>query len=292
MGLLIEATGVSLDPSVTSSITHAVIAGKDCISRAGTSPLDVDLLINVGVFRDSNMVEPAMAALIQRDLGVSLDYPKNAAFNPTFSFDLMNGACGVLNAVQAGGASLLLGEAKRVLIVSSDVHPSNRDNPDFPYARVGAAMLLTLSEGSQGFGRVEASLFPGLLGTEAFVPLGRGRTDGRESITIQRDDDYARRLLDFAEDSARKYAQAEGIELEKTMLVTSQPTRTFASDLAQRLGAKAHAPLPNVEGDPHTSALTLAYHAAAEAGLLRGCERLLFVAAGAGLSSMCAEYRR
>jgi 3-oxoacyl-[acyl-carrier-protein] synthase-3 len=245
------------------------------------------------VFRDSNIVEPAIAALVQRELGVSLDYRSNTAFQPAFSFDLMNGACGVLNAVQAGGASLLLGDAKRLLIVSSDAHPSNRTIPGFPYASVGAAMLLVASPDREGFGRLAArsAASAGAPGTEAFIALGQGATDGRERITIERDADYEQRLLDFAEESARRYARSEGIELDRTMLVSSQPTPTFAAELAARLGVKGHAPCPDVGGDPHTSALTLTYHTAAAQGALRDYERLLFVAAGAGLSSMCAGYR-
>lgn len=291
MGIIIEATGASVDGSITSSIAHAVVAARNCIQLAGIQPGDIDLLINVGVYRDSNIVEPAMGALIQRELGISLDFVSGTEFKPALSFDLMNGACGLMNAVQAASASLLLGEATRALIVSSDVHPSNLRAQAFPYASVGAAMLLCGSA-RPGFQRVQTKSLPREpVGTEGYIALGQGTPDGRERMTIRRDPDYTDRLLEFAEESARAYARAEDIELDKAFLIASQPTPTFSADLARRLGMKAYAACQDLDGDPHTSALTLAYHKAASSGALEGQQQLLFVAAGAGLSSACAGYR-
>ena len=88
MGTAIASTAVSTDPAIHSSIAHASTAATECLRRAGVRPEQVDLLINAGVYRDSNMAEPAMAALIQKNVGVNLDYVEDP--NPCFSFDLMN----------------------------------------------------------------------------------------------------------------------------------------------------------------------------------------------------------
>ncbi len=147
MGTAIRATAVSTDPAVRSSIAHASAAAQECLERAGVTPAQVDLLINVGVFRDSNMAEPAMSALIQKEVGMNLDFVRDPSPKAGFSFDLMNGACGALNAVQVAGAFLETGSAEYVLVVSGDAHPSTAGTPhpagaEFPYATVGAAMLL------------------------------------------------------------------------------------------------------------------------------------------------------
>ena len=82
-----------------SALHLAVAAGKACLQRAGREPDDVDLLINTGIYRDKNLAEPALAALIQKDIGANTEDPREDAHG-TFSFDIANGTCGVLTALQ------------------------------------------------------------------------------------------------------------------------------------------------------------------------------------------------
>jgi 3-oxoacyl-[acyl-carrier-protein] synthase-3 len=295
MGTVIKATGVSTDPGVASSITHAALAAKACLAAAGVTAEQIDVLINVGVYRDKNMVEPSMAALIQKELGIGPDVVKYPNHKPAFSFDLMNGACGLLSAVHAG-AALLTGGVEYVLIVSSDTHPSNQRVPGFPYASLGGAMLLAQSDGATaGFSRVHfldsddnQVLGMGIAGAE-----GRS-SDDRNRITVQREPEFRARLLDLTVEAVRACASRDGIELAKTLLVTSQPTPDFGTDVARRLGLGDQQVIRVVEvdGDPHTSALTLGYHGATARGELGSFEQVMFVAAGAGLTTACAVYRR
>ena len=57
------------------------------------------MLINAGIYRDRNMAEPALAALIQADIGAHPEDPHPDSHG-TFSFDVANGVCGVLTALQ------------------------------------------------------------------------------------------------------------------------------------------------------------------------------------------------
>jgi 3-oxoacyl-[acyl-carrier-protein] synthase-3 len=302
----IRATAVSVDPAVRSSIEHAAIAANECLRRAAIRPDQVGVLINTGVYRDENMAEPAMSALVQKKVGMNLDYVNDPIPNAGFSFDLMNGACGVLNAVQVAGAFLTAGSAEYALVVSSDAHPSGEAGvPGFPYATVGAAMLLERTvDTAAGFGRVHTAAGFGRVHTAAshekdqagvtgYMDLPAVGVHGREQIVVRRDDDYAERLLEFTAAEARRYADAEGIDLTRTLLVTSQPTPSFAADLAARLGVGTDAAVTvdSVDGDPHTSALTLAYHQAVADGRAARYPEALFVAAGAGLTVACSSYR-
>ncbi|GAA3149081.1 hypothetical protein GCM10020255_028270 [Rhodococcus baikonurensis] len=122
MGVVITSVGTSYDRDSGSVVTHAARAVRQALTSAAVEPQEVGVLINTGVYRDSNTVEPAIAALIQKDAGIGLEYGEH---DPrTFSFDLMNGACGVLNAVQVADAILSTGSTGRVLVVSGDTHPS------------------------------------------------------------------------------------------------------------------------------------------------------------------------
>jgi 3-oxoacyl-[acyl-carrier-protein] synthase-3 len=298
MGTVITSTAVSADREVRSSIAHASTAANDCLRRAGVRPDQVDLLINTGVYRDENMVEPAMAALVQKEVGMNLDYVKDPTPHAGFSFDLMNGACGVLNAVQVAGAFLAAGSAERVLVVSSDAHPSNSAQPDpgFPYATAGAAMLLERAvDGASGFGRVHTARSDdaAIDATAGYLDLGSAGVHGRERVTVHRSSDHPRGLAEFAAAQARHHAQAEGIDLTRTLLITSQPTPTFAADVAGLLGIDAAAvvTVDCVDGDPHSSALTVAYHQAVAGGRAARHPAVLFLAAGAGPAVACSFYR-
>ncbi|GGM60060.1 hypothetical protein GCM10012275_34030 [Longimycelium tulufanense] len=300
MGTTIKATAVSADPALNSSIRHASTAATRCLERAGISTDQVDLLINAGVYRDRNMAEPAMAALIQKEVGINLDYIEHPTPTPGFSFDLMNGACGMLNAVQVADAYLRSGNAEYALVVSGDAHPGNgsardKDTHQFPYAASGAAMLLQRGLDTEaGFGRVRVRVSAGARrGVEGYLPVSTMGTEGRRRITVQQDDDYVDQLVALAAEAVREYVQVENVDLTGTLLVTSRPTPDFAIQLAQRLGVPEESALTatGVEGDPHSSALTFAYEEAVASGQVRAHEQLLFVAAGAGMTTACALYR-
>jgi 3-oxoacyl-[acyl-carrier-protein] synthase-3 len=294
MGTFIRSTGISVDPSVVGSIAHAATAAKNCLAAAEINPEQVDLLINVGIYRDANMVEPSIAALVQKEVGINPDYVLYPSHKPALSFDLMNGACGMLSAVQVASSFLQTGKADHVLIVSSDSHPSTRAVPGFPYAALGAAMLLGRSSADRGFGPLRSrDGADGYVGAEGFLDIGTAMTDGRNAITFRSEPDYAERLLDLATTAAKDYAAEHGLELRNTLLVTSRPTPDFGTQLARRLSLhddSAFCPIA-LDGDPHTSALTYAYHEAAARGAMSRYEHLLFVAAGAGLTTVCASYR-
>ena len=58
-----------------SALHLAVAAAKSCLHEPGETADDVDLLINAGIYRDRNLAEPALAALIQEDVGANPEDP-------------------------------------------------------------------------------------------------------------------------------------------------------------------------------------------------------------------------
>lgn len=298
MGVIIQAVAVSQDSAVRGSIAHAARAGRDCVSRAGVALQDIGMLINTGVYRDDNLVEPAMAALIQREIGFGLDFTVRPGEAFVISFDLMNGACGLLNATQVAGAFLKAGGMRHVLLVTSDAHPGGHADPEFPFARLGGAMLLSSSDDeAQGFGPLsvrgsmptgpEPETPPGVAGFVRLGPLARGK------ITVTREPGYETRLGTFAAEMVHAHIDRHRLDVRDTLLITSQPTPDFGEALAVRLGLRPEQALrlAEGEGEPHSAALALGFHQATERGLLHAGKSVLFVAAGAGLSCACAAYR-
>ncbi|WP_405485901.1 hypothetical protein [Nocardia sp. NBC_00511] len=292
MGVRIKSTGISRDTDTFSIVELSGRAARRAMESAGVEPGRVGVMINAGIFRDSNTVEPAVSALIQKAAGIGLDYVKE---DPrSFSFDLMNAGVGVLNAVQVAQAVLATGSAEHVLIVSGDTHPSltrSAANDEFPYATAGAALLLEQTEEPEGFGQVHTRAASGTSGLESYVDVDNMGDRGRGLMTVEIEPDYQDRLLAVALDAAR--AALAGAETANIALIASTPSAEFPQRLAAELGLDADAVFtPDLSaGDPHTAALPLAYHAAAQADSLANYEHVLFVAAGAGPSAAAVVYR-
>lgn len=293
MGTIIKATGISTDKAIKSSNEHAIEAGRQCIEAAGIDNTDIDLVINVGIYRDQNMVEPAMAAFIQKGVGIKPDYIKSQPYRAAFSLDMMNSACGIINAIQTADAIFRSKQIKYALIVSSDAHPSNKDHASFPYSTVGAAMLLEYSDDQKGFQNFS---FRNSLNTDHSV---RGYLDfnnlsepARDRLTVTVPAEYKEKLLEFASESVKEHLTSYSLNRQNLRLITPQVDEGFGRKIAKSVDIKDDAimDLYKEYGDAHSSALTMAYHLASEQGLYNNNDNLLFVAAGTGLTSACALY--
>ncbi|MFD5735545.1 hypothetical protein ACFWIY_22340 [Streptomyces sioyaensis] len=305
MGAVIAAASLALPRPADVFATTVQLAGRaarDCLSGTGLSPDSVGVLINVGVYRESNTFEPALAAMVQKEAGINLDYLADAVPSAGFSFDLMNGACGVLNAVQVAQALLDTGSTDRVLVTAADVHPGGRaaDDPAYPYEDLGGALLLERStDPGAGFGPVHLRSGPGPTGTSGYLDTAAMGAGGRQLITVEQDSDRAGKLLDLAAATVAEYVEEHGLDPERTMVVCSRPAPDFAARLAGRLGLDPASVLaaglpgsdPERSGEPHTAAPVLGYLTALEGGLPHAYEELLFLSVGAGPSAACASYR-
>lgn len=294
MGTVIRASGVSEADNERGSVEHATRAIERCVRDAGIDLQTIDLLVNVGIYRDNNMCEPSMCSQIQHELGLFMGPSPSAVPGGTFSFDLMNGACGFLLAVKVVSAALSNGTAKRAIVVSSDAHPTGKKAPDFPHTHCGAAVLLEQETGSKrGFGKILArTKDTGRDGARGMLNLMQAGNRSRFDIWVTHDDDYVDQLLTLSVEAASAYLKDHGISPLECKLVTSLPSPNFARDLGQGLGVLEQKCLVLDEawGDPHTSAAPLGYHLARERGLVEEGDCVLFVNAGSGLTVVCGSY--
>ena len=144
MGTMIKESAVILgNGEDDSSIDICARAAREVIEKSGIERKDVDLLINIGINRDKNIVEPAVASLIQKKARININPTRKhlARQVGTLSFDILHGSCGFIQAVQVATAFLQVGRYKYAIIVSSEVHPSGKKPLDFPFTHSGAAIL-------------------------------------------------------------------------------------------------------------------------------------------------------
>lgn len=282
--------GIIISSAVTrsggvSSVGQAASAAQEALAGAGCLPEQVDALINVGVYRDANLVEPAIAALIQQAAGIGLDYRRGDV--PCLSFDLMNGACGVVNAVGVAASLLADLPTGHVVVVSGDAHPSGRADAEFAFEPVGAAFVLENSADAAGFGGVHVSAGEVLPDPQGYVRLSEMGAQGRSALTVELHSGTAE-LVEHAAIAAREALAADDIDPAGVVLLCGKPTADFAGELAAQLGVGAVV-TDDFDSDAHTSALTAAFVAARDAGLTD--RPLLFVAADGGPTAAAVTYR-
>jgi 3-oxoacyl-[acyl-carrier-protein] synthase-3 len=298
MGTIIEATATAIaqERSMAPGALEAVdAAARSCLDRAGRTAGELDLLINAGVYHDKILSEPAFASLIQEDIGANLSHPPGAGHG-TFSFDVYNGACGLLTGIHLVDGMLASGTAKLGMVVASDMDPEPGVSRGFSFPAVGGAVLLSTVASRAGFTAFQFATFPEF--AELFQGYVNWQEDaghglahpGRNILTVEIAESYPARALECAESTARELAAAQALDLaEVDLLVATASVPGFADALATRLGVPAEQVASPSDGLAH--AHTAAPAVALESVGLPAGSTTLFVSVGAGITAAAALYR-
>lgn len=284
----IESTAISSSAEEYSAFALAVEAGTACIANSGIDISDIDLLINISMYRDQNIVEPAFACLIQKGLGLNNDPLQNGMQKTTFSFDLTNGTLSFLNTIQIMDSMIKTAESSNALIVSCDGHPSQAKHMNFPFNSIGAAALLTrdrdITTRPQFF---YDSSNNGYIGLKSHTKL---QPDAQKDLEFQFEDDYVEQMRTFAIDSIRKGIKEKKIDLSDVEVVVAvQPEKEFGQSIAEGIGLSPEIVIDTFDeyGDTYSSDLILGYHKGIEQGRIKKRNTTLLVAVGSGLSFGC-----
>jgi 3-oxoacyl-[acyl-carrier-protein] synthase III len=277
-------------------------AARACLKQSGKEPGDIDMLINAGVYREDNIGEPALAALIQEDIGANLGQPPIGGHG-TFSFDLMNGTCGVLSAIRVEAGFLRSGVIRLGAIVTSDVDPDLAGPGTAPFRPVGGAMLLDWDDSLDGFTDFGAETFPeyedlfvsGLNWEERHAHPAPRRAAGQSRMVIDERPGHQARLVDCAEEATRRFLRRLEMGMDEVDLLVPAPSSSgFVDALRLRLGvpgdrvAYVSEDLENGYTTGHIAAL----QAAIKSGRLGEARNTLMFAAGAGITVVLALYRQ
>lgn len=288
MGTIIDGLAVTRGNwrSRRSALQLAVTAAKGCLVQANTAPSDLDLLINAGIYRDRNLGEPALAAIIQEDIGANPEDPHSDAHG-TFSFDIANGACGVLTALQIADGFLRSHTISRALIVASDADPGRRASERFPFSPAGAALLCRWSDQDDGLGPVSWVNQP----------------DDGEHFRASIDFDMSRNVLRFrksaamptqlaiaAAEAARGCCDEQGLDLSDIpIIIAAPPDHQYCVELAAKLGFPVERIVVAADERMHTASLVAALKPEIETA--PPGTPVMLVAAGAGIMAGAAIYR-
>ena len=269
-----------------SALHLAVTSAGDCLRRAGRTAQDVDLLVNAGVYRDRNLGEPALAAMIQQDIGANPEDPHTGAHG-TFSFDVMNGTCGILSALQVVDGFLKSRAIDCALVVASDANPGHGMSEHFPFAPVGAALMCHWSDDDYGLQPISWTHHPE--GAESFTATV-GLIDRRNILRFGQSADMDDRFAQAAAEAAEKCLAESGLTLREIDVIVAAPARAgYRAALADRLGVPLAGIVVAEDQRIHTAALVAALQEAGDRIPEEG--RVLLVAAAAGITAGAAVYR-
>ncbi|MCB0973224.1 MAG: hypothetical protein KDB86_01555 [Actinobacteria bacterium] len=279
----------------------SVKAGQAALERAGRGPSDVGLLVNAGLYRDDNLGEPAMAALIQEDLGIALgNLPLNGS--GAFSFDLANGAVGALNSIAVVSGFLETGAIDVGLVVAGDSDPDPMFNKNIEFTNMAGAAVLGWDDSEAGFGEFIFRTF------SEFEPLFEARLEwskhavptpplvpsGKNVITVTEIPGYVEQSIECAYQTAMDYLSAQGLTAaDVDLLIAAHPDPRVADAVGQRMGLAwdriNH--LDESSHGAHTAAPLVALESAVAKGRLLRADTALVVAAGSGITVGACLYR-
>ncbi|WP_405161669.1 hypothetical protein OG203_35910 [Nocardia sp. NBC_01499] len=292
MASTIVAAATNTDLDTASYFELAARAARSCLERADVGVDEIGMLVNAGVFRDNNISEPAVSALIQKRIGLGLEYQPGRV--PVFSFDLMNGATGLLHAITAAECFLATGEVEYALLVAGDTHPSmQRYIAGFPYTTGAAALLLGSSPAAGGFGCLHTSETTGTADPLAWVALGEVGANGRSAMRVRHSNEDP---IELAAAAVRDCVTEEGLDGDdfaegRAVLLAPAPALGFRARLAEMLGLTPESVVgvASAVGDPYTAAPVHAYLNARDSGVLDTADTVLFLAAD-DASAACLAY--
>jgi 3-oxoacyl-[acyl-carrier-protein] synthase-3 len=285
----IESAGASLPAWWQwrkGSVAHAVTAGRRCLAASRHRPADLGVLVSAGVYRDGHVAEPAIAAYIQRRLGVNVEFQGRA----TLSFDLLNGGCGMLNAAQVVGAMLLSGQSAAGMVVAGEANSDRRPDPASAVARSGAALVLDVSPGGAGFGAFEfqtheqdAALFSAVVSLAA--PRGR--------LFVRRQSRLEEAWLGHASGAVEAVLAKDGLTRDQIdLVVPAQVSTGFLSRLPAAIDVPATKVIDFTASLPDTGSTSvfIAWHRLCGERRPVAGTRVLLLVFGSGLTVGAAIY--
>jgi 3-oxoacyl-[acyl-carrier-protein] synthase III len=305
MGTIIKMVSVSkplFSFSSGGSIELSARAAKQCVRAAGIDPCDIGLLINTGVYRHKNTGEPAIAALIQKRIGansakISEGYSIINTNKSTFSFDLNNGGCGWLTAIQITDGLLQTGEIKNGMIVTGDSEPFRGLSENFRFEEAAASIILSNTSGNNGFSFFRSYSYTGH--HEEFISntyFGHmpGKWGKKNILTVRQQGSFLDSCIDRAVESLDKYLEETGLHLnEIDLIISSQSPGGFVSALNKRSGLNDKLVETGKPGNKefHTAGPAFALKKVWDDNRFASSKTILFLTVGAGINVSFALYR-
>lgn len=284
------------------SIGLAVRAAKRCLREAGIDPGKLELLIYTGIYPDDYLGEPAIAAIIQKKIGANPQLLNNNKINremagTTFSFDLNNGGCGLVNGIQIVDGFIRSGKIRCGMVITGDSEPVRGLSDSFHFTPAGAAIILSESSKVEGFIHFETDTYPrhkNAFTSHLTMDSKRGGKKMHNLLFVNQDKSYLDSCICCTVSSLNRFLRDAGLDLQEVdLIITSQSPEGFAPGLKERLNLGERIVTLNEKpgAELHTVGLAFALRKVWEDNRFKQARNILFLTVGSGITTALSLYR-
>ncbi len=271
------------DETATSLAATAV---KHALAQAGLSATDIDGIVLATIIPDQPV--PSMASALARLLGC----PKALAFD-------LNAACsGWLYALEVGRAFIRGGTARNVIVVTAELlsritNPNDHETA-FLFGDGAGAAVLTAAPGGHRLHRMalsgDANLFEAIQrpggGANRPVPCADG--SDRDDFYLQMDGGavFKNAVIAFADQIEKALARHNLKPEEIAWIVPHQANERILRAVGKRVGIPFEKFVVTIAkyGNTSGASVSMALGWAAEEGIFKTADRIIFCSVGAGLT--------
>jgi 3-oxoacyl-[acyl-carrier-protein] synthase III len=294
VGSRLESIGVYKDPAATGVPTVELVKNAiiSCLNDSTHRREEIGFIVHVSNYRSKEIVEPAMAVVIQRAAQINSDV-ESSERDRTLSFDLQNGSVGFLQGVQVIDALIATKKARAGLVVSGNTHNhiGTVVEPHIGFCEIGVAALVDHApDPLQGFSDFFYQSFPEYLGDyESYVFFRNGEWFSRG---VQSEDIEAY-YLQAVDSTISNYLRRINRDVRSfDVVIAPQISPSFIAKVCTVLGGDKGRFVDVTENDDDLKAASVpvCLKYVLENGLTKPGQKGLVISVGSGIQVGCAVY--
>ncbi|MGD9200264.1 MAG: 3-oxoacyl-[acyl-carrier-protein] synthase III C-terminal domain-containing protein [Chitinispirillia bacterium] len=289
MGAVIESVGLA-KPSLFNggTVKLSAKAATVCLQKVNVDPCSIDVIINSGVYKQKHIGEPALASMIQKNIGANPLWTGRG----TFAFDLNNGGCGFLTGIELINGFILSDSSKLGLVVASDIEPMRGLSEGFDYKPLASAVLLRPGREDEGFTHFKSCTYPeyknDLLGIVKWGHNGRNK----HVLVVDKKKKYLNDCVTCVNRSLDDFFMEINIKKEEIdLVIASQSPKNFIDKLKEHGFKDRVVDVTSTYGNIHTAGAGAALDRAIYDGNFKKAKNILFLLIGAGIIVSMGLYK-
>lgn len=298
MGTKIEIVSSLPHPSTKSRKRALWLSKKTaelCFTESGLKPIDLDMLIFAGIYREDHIGEPSIASLLQKEIGANPEvFPLE---NRTFSFDVDTGGCSLVNAIQLVDGFISSGKISMGMVITGDSEPFRNLSESYNFISSSSSIILTYTTENIGFKSFKSYTY--LEFRESFKSYIAWKNWKRKSrkknvLVIEQSESYLQECLDCSLKSLADFLIQNKLDIKDIdLIIPSQSPAGLPKLLEKELNISGIVVgVDSPYGEIHTSGPGFALNKAWENGKYQKARNIIFLSVGAGISNILAWYKK
>ncbi len=274
-------------------ISCAVKAALDCI-KGNPSKEQIGVMISTAIYRDNHIVEPALASLILGSItqkNILKNKLPHGILDNLITFDMNNGTCGLIQAIQLVDTYIQNGNIKRGMIIAGDSCNNDGNKSNFPFSDGAAAIILTTGSRDHGFCGFHTDSYPQY--KDDFIGISQNKNK-KTHLTIMEESQFLEHAVTCTLTSLDKFLEKKKMKLSDIDLVlTSHNPVGLISQIRDKtkLGDKVIHLEPKLSNF-HTATPLFALEKIIKLDEYKLAKNILFISVGSGITVSLALYKQ